>query len=123
MTVRMQYGWALEFRYSNVCSKIGPGNFLITKKCSANNSSIDLLKSNSHSPSLYTLSMRVPDRLELCETEPLLVGEIVYAALDGGVLPTRPAHLQSVPRGGTRNLPKYKKVRFYDFKITKIFAG
>ena len=29
--VRMQYGLALEFRNTNVCSTIGPGNFLITK--------------------------------------------------------------------------------------------
>ena len=30
-----QYGWAREFPYSNVCSTIEPGNFLITKNCSA----------------------------------------------------------------------------------------
>ena len=48
----MQYGWALEFPNSNVCSTIWPRNFLITKKFSANNSSIDLLKSNSHGPSM-----------------------------------------------------------------------
>ena len=29
--VRMQYGCALEFRYFNVYSTIGPGNFLIIK--------------------------------------------------------------------------------------------
>ena len=29
--VCMQYGWALEFPNSNICSTIGPGNFLITK--------------------------------------------------------------------------------------------
>ena len=33
------------------------GNFLITKKCSDNNLSIDLLISNSHDPAMYTLSM------------------------------------------------------------------
>ena len=27
--VCIQFGWALEFPDSNVCSKIGPGNFLI----------------------------------------------------------------------------------------------
>ena len=27
----MQCGWALEFPYLNVCSTIGPGNFMITK--------------------------------------------------------------------------------------------
>ena len=26
-----QYGWALEFPYSNICRTNGPGNFLITK--------------------------------------------------------------------------------------------
>ena len=36
-SVRMQYSWALEFPKSNVCSTIGPGDILITKKCSANN--------------------------------------------------------------------------------------
>ena len=29
--VRMQYCWALEFPYSNVCSTIGPDNFLVKK--------------------------------------------------------------------------------------------
>ena len=33
----MQYGWALEYPNSNVYSKIGPGNFLITQKGLANN--------------------------------------------------------------------------------------
>ena len=41
---------------SNVCGTIGPRNFLIAKKGSANNFSIDLLISNSHGPSMYTLS-------------------------------------------------------------------
>ena len=48
----MQYGWALEFPSSNVCSTIGPGNFLITKHF------IHLfLISYSHGPSVHTLSM------------------------------------------------------------------
>ena len=33
------------------------GNSLITKKCSANNLSNDILFSNSHGPSMYTLSI------------------------------------------------------------------
>ena len=55
----MQYSWALEFPNSNVCSTIGPGNFLITKKCADNNLSIYLLISNSHGSSMYTLSMGI----------------------------------------------------------------
>ena len=47
----MQYGWALEFPNSNVCSTIWPGNFLITK----NNLFIDLPISNSHGPSMVTV--------------------------------------------------------------------
>ena len=53
------YSWAQEFTNSNVCRTNGPGNFLITKKCSANNSSMDLLIKNSHWPSMYTLSRGV----------------------------------------------------------------
>lgn len=51
------YGWELEFPNKNGCSTIGPGNF---KKCSANNLSIDLLISNSHRSSMYTLSIVWP---------------------------------------------------------------
>ena len=32
VSVRIQYGWPLKFPNLYVCSKIGPGNFLITKK-------------------------------------------------------------------------------------------
>ena len=49
-----QYGLAMEFPNSNVCSTIGPGNFEITKKMSANNLSVDFLISNTHGPSIYT---------------------------------------------------------------------
>ena len=42
---------------TNVCSTIGTSNFLILKKCLAYNLSFYLLISNSHGPSMYTLSM------------------------------------------------------------------
>ena len=55
----MQFGWGLKFPNSNVCITIELENFLITKKCSAKKLSIYLLISNSHCPSLYTLSMGI----------------------------------------------------------------
>ena len=47
---------ALEFPNSNVCSTIGPGNFLITKYVRLT-IYLSIFISNSHGQSLYTLSM------------------------------------------------------------------
>ena len=55
----MQYGWALEFLNSNVKQYDLDRKFPDYKKCSANNSAIDLLISNSHGPSMCTLSMTI----------------------------------------------------------------
>ena len=56
----MQYGWALEFTNSNVCNTIGPVIFLITKNVRLTiYLSISLCISNSHGPSMYTLSINI----------------------------------------------------------------
>ena len=47
----------------NVCIMIGPRNFMIRKKCSANNLCINLLISNAHGSSMYTLSILISQHL------------------------------------------------------------
>ena len=56
-----QYGWALEFPFSHVWGMNGPRNGLILRNCLANNFDINLLISNSHNTSIYTLSMVIVD--------------------------------------------------------------
>ena len=63
----MQHVWSLEFPNSIVCSAIGPGNFLITK--------VQLtiyLSVSCYGSSKYTLSVRVPDYVQIGFTFQLL---------------------------------------------------